>query len=316
MTTSHEKPCDFGHYLQLNRKSKGKTLEEVSAVTKIPVSSLKQLEEQDMSNLPPPVFVKGFVRAYAAAVGADVADALQRFESCSATFMPDQPVVVNDKHTSSRYWLHLVLALILLAALASITLLVANIIRSGVNQAEPMARHAEQPAVDTTPGGASGALPDIASDTTSFLEVSEDHVTQAPETPSNVVEAPDTAAPQQTGPVEAPDIAPPQQSVSMEKPVVEARDNAAVEPQADAAAEPQQTWILHIRAIEPTWLTVSADDDPAAEMSLKPDEVVSFKATDHFKLLIGNAGGIFLTLNDRSIGVPGNSGQVLHLRLP
>jgi hypothetical protein len=102
----------------------------------------------------------------------------------------------------------------------------------------------------------------------------------------------------------------------MDTPVVEVPADAAVEAPADAAAEPQPTLTLLIHAFEPTWLTVGADDDPVVEMSLKPDEVVRFKASDHFKLFIGNAGGIFLTLNDQYIGVPGDSGQVLNLRLP
>ena len=312
MMTSHEKPCDFGHYLQLNRKSKGKSLEEVSAVTKIPVSRLKQLEEQDMTNLPASVFVKGFVRAYAAAVGADVADALQRFDFCCATCMPNQQAVAEKKETSSGYWPRLLLAVVLLAALISVTFLTFGIMNPGVNNKAPVDHTAKEAiAVEPAPEPASAKLPEKEIAMTATPELL-DKDTPATMPPSDTVEVPAIEAPAQTGAqddtVEVPAIEAPAQTG--------AQDDTVVDTQTDAAAEPQPTWILQIHAFEPTWLTVSADEDPAVEMSLKPDEVVRFKASDHFNLLIGNAGGIFLTLNDRYIGVPGNSGQVINLRLP
>lgn len=297
MTTSYEKPCDFGHYLQLNRKSKGKSLEEVSAVTKIPVSLLKQLEEQDLTNLPAPVFVKGFVRAYAAAVGADVEDALQRFDSCRAMTQPDQQTVVEEKATSSRYWPRSLLAVVLLAALISVTLLFFGIMNTSVNKTapiDPIDQDEIKPVqVDAAPETPSANLPEVKNQTNAVPEILEK------DTPA-VIEPPND--------VQTPDMEATEQALSIDDPVVDAT--------ADAVITPQLSWTLHIRAIEPTWMTVSADGGPAVEMSLKPDEVVRFKASDHFKLFIGNAGGIFLTLNDRSIGVPGNSGQVINLRLP
>jgi cytoskeletal protein RodZ len=295
MTTSYEKPCDFGHYLQLNRKSKGKSLEEISAVTKIPESCLKQLEEQDLANLPAPVFVKGFVRAYAAAVGADVEDALQRFDCCCAMTLPDQQTVVEDKATSSRYWPRSLLAVVLLAALIFMTLLFFGIMNTSVTKTAPIDHDAKKPVqVDAAPENPSASLPEVESQTTAVPEILVKD-TPAAIPPSNDVQAPDMEATEQ--------------AVSIDDPGV-------VDAPAEAVIVPQLSWTLHIRAIEPTWMTVSADGGPPVEMSLKPDEVVRFKASDHFNLFIGNAGGIILTLNDRSIGVPGNSGQVINLRLP
>ena len=311
MNTEYEKPCDFGHYLQLNRKSKGKSLEEVSAVTKIPVSRLKQLEEQDLTSLPAPVFVKGFVRAYAAAVGADVEDALQRFDFCCSMNLPDQQTTVTEKPASTGYWPRILLAVVLLAVLIALTLFVAGLMRTDVKQAEPVAPHSVQPAAEVpTPEASSDTPPhEAATEAGSALEISEgDAPASAPPTNKvETVETPVSPAPKQSVNIE-PDIQPPQPT--------ESQNDAVAEEQPDGVVEPQPSLLLHIRAIEQTWMTVSADGGAPVEMTLKPDEVVRFKAADHFKLFVGNAGGIFITLNDRSIGVPGSSGQVVNLRLP
>lgn len=317
MTTLYEKPCDFGHYLQLHRKSKGMGLAEVSAITKIPVHRLKQLEAQDLANLPAPVFVKGFIQAYARAVGADLQDALQRFDFCCASRMPEPQEVVDDKVKSSGYWFHSLLAVVLLVALVSVTLLIAGSIsktmESTSNQIHEIQRNVEEPEAPV-------AIPESAN-----APVPEDHAGGAVEPASPVVDLPkdssdSNAAGSLPDTVAAEPIAP--SGNSKTDPILEVQPHA---PDAAAEtgeittgveAEPQPLMVLQIRAIEPTWLTVSSDEKPPVEMSLKPEEVVRFKASDHFKLLIGNAGGVFLTLDDQPLGVPGNSGQVKNLQLP
>ena len=73
-----EKPKDFGRYLQKHRTRKGISLEAVSRVTRISMTSLHQIENEDSANLPAAVFVKGFLRAYADMVGIDARPVLER----------------------------------------------------------------------------------------------------------------------------------------------------------------------------------------------------------------------------------------------
>ena len=80
--TTNEQPCGFGEFLSSSRHEKGLSLEQISVQTKIPVSKLKELENEDLDKLPAAVFVKGFVKAYAAAVGVDAMEAIQLFERC------------------------------------------------------------------------------------------------------------------------------------------------------------------------------------------------------------------------------------------
>jgi cytoskeletal protein RodZ len=71
----------IGHTLRDARAARGMSLEDVAVITKIPRSSLEWLENDEFKRLPAPVFVRGFIRSYAGAVGADPAPLVQRFNA-------------------------------------------------------------------------------------------------------------------------------------------------------------------------------------------------------------------------------------------
>lgn len=60
---------DPGALLQYHRRAQGLSLEHLSAVTKIRVSLLEQLEAEVIEELPEAVFVRGHVLQYARALG-------------------------------------------------------------------------------------------------------------------------------------------------------------------------------------------------------------------------------------------------------
>ncbi len=73
----------LGSYLRSGREEAGLSLDTVAAQTKIPRRNLEALEQERLSELPPIVFVRGFVRAYCSVVGADPTPALELLESHS-----------------------------------------------------------------------------------------------------------------------------------------------------------------------------------------------------------------------------------------
>ena len=302
MTTPIEKPCDFGHFLRLNREAKGKTLEDISAITKIPVNRLRHLEEENLADLPPLVFLKGFVRAYAATVDADVDDALQRLDSCCAMAEADQPVPVEDMPKSASFFPRLLWTLVILAVLIILTLFVAK----QFNTSDSPAPQGDSGSALSTelsaerPAERPGAVPEETQGTESTVGPDREDLPPGPEQPA-IHELPEDIQPA---------LSTPEPGTDETSAPDEASPPAAV-PSVQTAEQ-----VLQIEAIEPTWLTVSADDASPAEMTLKVGEKVTIKAVHHFKLLIGNAGGIVLTLNGQLIGVPGESKQVINLRLP
>jgi hypothetical protein len=65
-----------------------------------------------------------------------------------------------------------------------------------------------------------------------------------------------------------------------------------------------------------TWLRIQSDDLPDVEALLQPMETATWTARNQFKITVGNAGGVEISLNGKPLGTLGTSGQVVHLLLP
>lgn len=65
-----------GSTLKTERELRQISLEEVAQVTRIPLSSLRMLEDGELAELPGEVFVRGFLRSYARALDLDVDEVL------------------------------------------------------------------------------------------------------------------------------------------------------------------------------------------------------------------------------------------------
>ena len=60
-----------GRYIKEQRKRQGMSIDQLAAATKIPRTSLQFLEADEHEALPGPVFVKGFLRCCARALGIE-----------------------------------------------------------------------------------------------------------------------------------------------------------------------------------------------------------------------------------------------------
>lgn len=70
---------DVGSILKKNREQKQMTLGEVSRVTRISIPSLEAIEHGRYDELPGEVFVRGFLRSYAQAVGVMPQEILAKY---------------------------------------------------------------------------------------------------------------------------------------------------------------------------------------------------------------------------------------------
>jgi cytoskeleton protein RodZ len=73
---------------------------------------------------------------------------------------------------------------------------------------------------------------------------------------------------------------------------------------------------LTIEATDQTWLKIAVDDDRPYEILLKPGEKIYREASEKFTIDIGNAGGVNILFQGKSLGVLGKRGDVIHLTLP
>jgi cytoskeletal protein RodZ len=71
----------IGSFLKSHREQRRMSLEEVARVTRIPTPSLESIEADRFDELPGEVFVRGFLKSYAHAVGVMPAEVLARYTS-------------------------------------------------------------------------------------------------------------------------------------------------------------------------------------------------------------------------------------------
>jgi flagellar biosynthesis protein FlhG len=81
-----------GARLRRNRLQRGVELEQIARITKVNPSYLRFIEDDHFENLPAPVYVRGFVSAYARCLGLDpvrvVTDYMERFEAARPSATP------------------------------------------------------------------------------------------------------------------------------------------------------------------------------------------------------------------------------------
>jgi cytoskeleton protein RodZ len=93
--TSLVTPQAFGQQLRRHREKCRITLEQVATQTKVSASLFRSLENGDCARWPGGIYSRGFVRAYAMAIGVDPERAVEVFAYCYpelvAREFPDPP---------------------------------------------------------------------------------------------------------------------------------------------------------------------------------------------------------------------------------
>ena len=242
----------FGRYLQAIRLEKTISLEMVSNETRIRKDILALIEEENHNKLPDEVFVKGFIRAYAKAIGADGDEAIRRYNSRLHVIQKIQQSEHDLKKSSIKFWPRLILSICTLMCLIFLSVFGVSIFIK-----LPSTGGQEQP---------KNKMQEIKPDT------------------AEVVPSP------QPSPV----------SIEEQKKEKEIGKN----------------FLLEIVANEKTWMKVIIDDKERMEYSLEAGDDLALEADTGYNLLIGNAGGVELVLNDNPIALQGKSGQVVNVQIP
>ena len=119
--TTEKNSLSFGRYLKNVRLEKGISLETVASETKIGLNTLLLIENEDLNRLPAEVFVKGFLRAYANAIGTDGNEAINRYVAELHTFKETEKFEADLFKTASRFWLHLIFSLGVLSCIVALS---------------------------------------------------------------------------------------------------------------------------------------------------------------------------------------------------
>ena len=292
MNTDNDIPSlSFGRYLQSIRIEKGIKLEDVSKETRIRPETLIHIEEENHEQLPDVVFVKGFLRAYAKAVGADGDEAVRRYISRLEVIQKIDTTEVDLKRSSGVFWRRVLLSIGVLFFLIAATLYGVSSWRNELSQNDKPSEVTNEaaPVVTTIE----------ESDKESKNGTTQSH--NEPVTPEDAQK-------------ESPQIA--------AQPTIEV-SNDDLTPKIPAASETDPDdqpvlsgYLLQIITIEETWMKIGIDNKEPKEYNLFPGDQIELEAAHRYDLRIGNAGGIKISLNGKPVDLPRKSGKVVTLELP
>jgi len=284
--------ASVGDYLRELRQRRGLSLEEMSRATRVASRYLECLESDRFSALPAPVFTRGFIRAYCQAVGEPPDEALARYESRDGATPPPPrttpaagpPPVPAESGARSRS-----------AVLVSFVLLV--ILGMALFAVALMTQPAREERVDRRPpADAVASLP-------------------APAAPTVPEVSPPSSPPAAPSPPPRPAaVAPPPAPASAVVTAAPVRATAppAWLPDVQAAtggvASPYRL-VAHVS--EATWIRVRTEDGRNIEETVPAGEVREWVSNRPFVLTLGNAGGVTLELNGRTLPPLGASGAVI-----
>jgi cytoskeleton protein RodZ len=273
----------FGERLRREREMRGITLDEIAESTRISRRHLESLEKEDFDSLPGGIFNRGFVRSYARYLGIDedqaVADyaaaAVEPHAETEGKFPLDVPKP-DPELNPRRSTLPLILALVALVAVLAI-FWARTRSRSAENQ-ESASASVPGATRSPSPTPIPSSTPAPSADTTS--------------------DASATAVPT---PVATPASSNPATTVQP----------ANVQPSASPAASqsPERQFSVRIMAKEDSWVSVTADGKTVLERILNAGEQQSFRAGKRIVFTTGNAGGVDVSFNGKTLGTIGNESE-------
>ena len=121
MTGQHDTE-GLGAYLKRIRETRSISIEEVSQATRIPVRMLVELESDSSNQLPNDVFVKGYLKSYAAVLNLDPADLVTRFLDGRKPSSPPPVPIKLLGNSGQRRSLGILVAAILLLVFGALAL--------------------------------------------------------------------------------------------------------------------------------------------------------------------------------------------------
>ncbi|HET6461388.1 MAG TPA: RodZ domain-containing protein [Syntrophales bacterium] len=294
-TGLYESPSPTESDLKSIRESKGLTLKDIFECTRISVANLAAIEMGHFHLLPSPVFTKSFIKTYAKTLGIESDVILARYAQYLETLNPasrDVKIKETPKYMRSFYKFSLwgLLAIITIG-LVTFSLSTYETLIGVVND-----RTSEQ-------------------ENKAFSLKTNDAIEKIPksETPDQAnVATGNKAGDAQSIPVAQTQLAVPEE---------QEKQNAKQEDTVSAVIDRKQghtaeTYQIIMAARELTWLRVNTDNKPPYEVLLQPGEKIERYASHLVVIDIGNAGGIDITFQGKSLGNLGERGQVVHLKLP
>lgn len=294
-----------GAQLAAFRKERGWEVEQVASQLNLAPRQVVAIESDDYASLPGMPIVRGFVRAYAKLLKVDAAPLLAMLGG--ETVLTQEPMVPRktlstpfsearlpsmvDRPGLSSKWV--------VGALVLVLLMVAIWAAQQSIEIVDLERSVTAQVRDSLAGV-------IGSDAKPHDGV--------PEKPRGESEAPPAPVPAEQ-PASAPAAEAGVTVSGVEQPAVQ--PPGAVAPEQASQAAPVEKDALVLKANEESWVEVRrvANNGSMLARLMKPGESETIEITEPVSLVIGNAGGVNVTLRGEPVDIKGGKGNVARLNL-
>ena len=277
--------ASLGAQLKLAREKRGVTLEDVSSSTKIGTRMLRAIEDEHFDQLPGGIFNKGFVRAYAKAVGLDeekaISDYLAATEPAPLVSKNDEaPNRTMDSRVEAEpgeggvSWGLLALLLILVALAFAGWGYYSREVRNSeapAAQQEPVRSNLQSPAA------AQSAQPNISPAVT------------------------------QSGAKTVSVSNPAQSNVASSNP---APGTAKTELASSETPNAAGYFSVHVKVRQDSWMSISSDGKTVLQGTVLAPTVKAVKARNQIVVKAGNVGALDFEFNGEKLPAQGQSGEV------
>jgi cytoskeleton protein RodZ len=322
--------ASVGAFLRELRARRGVSLEEIARTTRVAPRYLEALEADAYDDLPAPVFIRGFIRAYCQALGESPNDALTCYDSRdgrvpqpAARPAPIPRAGGTDARTRGAIVVSFVLLVVLGMALFTVALVIRPRDRASIDdvRSSPPATPVRDPGQGSSPLAASSpAAPRVTVPPPSSAPTATPPPPVAARPPGPPTTPPATTPPAPAGAARPPAPAvsvTPTPAASAAMPPADpstppgARASATVPGLQGLAGSVSAPYRLIARISDATWIRVRTEDGRISEETLPAGEVREWVSDRPFVVTIGNAGGVALELNGRALPPLGATGVVI-----
>ncbi len=281
-----------GETLRQERLRQGLDIEKIASETRINVRYLEAIEADDVDSLPGNFFYRSFVRQYARYLGLeedlfepDLARMIEAERAAPPPLLtpghdpyavPPLPSIGRSS-TPNRLPFFLVLLVTVTVACSAFYALWQQ-------------SHGEISSKPSDTGGSSIASPPPG------VPVTAEAASSQPETRQSNPNPGEETSPTNTTPSAS-------EGAAVSTP-------APAQPSTSTPYDPSQGMVLEVKAIEDTWLSITADGNQVIKRLLTAGESRRIQANEQITMVTGNAGGVQVIANGQPLETIGPRGQV------
>ena len=298
--------ASLGAQLKLAREKRGVTLEDVSSSTKIGTRMLRAIEADHYDQLPGGIFNKGFVRAFARAVGVDEEKAIEDYLAATEPAQPDakadnelrQGIELRAQSEANSAgelpWGWLALALILIALAFAVWGLWTR------EERKAQVNGATSSNLQTSPAASSPAVSSENNADPRELQLKSASSSGAANNPNAMGFGSTPSFPVSTN------------SASRARADSSSSNSLPAGSAADSSAN-SGYFNLHIKVEKDSWLSLSSDGKNVLQGTVAAPAVKSVRARNQIVVKAGNVGALEFEFNGQRLPAQGNLGEVKNL---